>query len=112
MLRFRTEVALEVSDRLAPVRKKLDLLVGLHPLGPEELDEATLGLFVTGLHKGKAFARGFGLVIVTSEGQDALAHDHLEPAWFLSGLQVPPSMTTVSGPSGIGKWPRRGDSPR
>jgi hypothetical protein len=56
MIGFRAQVELEISDRLAPIGEKLDLLVHLETLGLEELKEAALRFLIIGLYKGKAFA--------------------------------------------------------
>ena len=48
---------MHVAHVLPAVGEKLHLLVGLHALGLEQLKEAALGLFIVGLHPGKAPGR-------------------------------------------------------
>ncbi len=38
VIRFRTEIALHVADRVASIGEKLDLLVHLETLGLEQLE--------------------------------------------------------------------------
>src|SRR5437660_6195966 len=79
MLRFRAQVKLQIPYGVAPIGEKLDLLVHLQALGVEEFKEAPLGFLIIGLDEGKAFAGGCGGFVVSSECEDALAGNHLEP---------------------------------
>ena len=49
VIRFRTEIALHVADRVASIGEKLDLLVHLETLGLEQLEEPAFGLLVIDL---------------------------------------------------------------
>jgi hypothetical protein len=80
VLRFGTEVALHITDRVTPIGEELDLLVHLEALGLEQLEETAFGFLIVGLDKGKALAGGIGLLLPAPECQDALACNDLEPA--------------------------------
>jgi hypothetical protein len=69
---MRVEVKRQVTDVLATISEERDLLIGLHALGGEDLEQPAFGFGVVGLHEGEA--RGRPVV-----GHD-FAGDHLEPA--------------------------------
>ena len=55
---FRAQIELDIPYSVATIREKLDLLIRLHPLGLQDLEQAAFGLRVKGLHKAKAL-RGY-----------------------------------------------------
>ena len=72
------EVEREVAHVVGAVGAEGDLLVGLHALGGEQLEEAPLGLGVVGLDEPETFGRAVG--------GHALAGDDLEPAVVAGAL--------------------------
>ena len=77
--RLRIQVELHVAHVLAAVGKKLYLLVLLHALGLKQLKEAALGLFIIGLHPGKASGRQLRFfLLVPLKSQKALAGNDFE----------------------------------
>ena len=67
MLGLWAHVELEITDRVAAIGEKRDLLVQLHPLGLEHRIEPTFGLLIQRLHEPKALARGEIVVLITSK---------------------------------------------
>ena len=79
MLGLGIEVPLEVTDSIATIGEKRDLLVELVALGLEHLEEPAFRFLVIGLHEGKTFAgdRLLGL-FPTVKGQETLARNDFE----------------------------------
>ena len=69
---LRVQVEREVAHVVGAVGEEGDLLVGLHALGGEQLEQPPLGFGVVGLDEAEAFGRPVG--------GHALAGDDLEPA--------------------------------
>ncbi len=80
MLGLRVEVQRQVTDVLATIGEKRDLLIGLHALGGEDLEQAPFRFGVVGLHVSEALGRPL-------VGDD-LPGDHLEPAVPPGGLRT------------------------
>src|SRR6266568_2311515 len=78
MLRFWTQIQLEVTDCVLSVGQKSDLLVQLEPLRFQDLVEASFRFRVHRLHKAKPFAGGGLLVLIAGESQGTLANDDLK----------------------------------
>jgi hypothetical protein len=72
VLGLGVQVERQLAHVLSAVGQEGDLLVRLHPLRLEELQEAALGPAVVGLDKTEALGRALG--------RHALARDHLKPA--------------------------------
>src|SRR5438132_9656815 len=87
MLRFRTHRELEITDGVATVGQKGELLVELEALGFQDLIQASFRFGVNGLHKAKPFAGGGLLVLIAGEGQCTLANDDLKV--MLLGVPIP-----------------------
>jgi len=81
------EVERQVPDVLTSIGKERDLLVGLHALAAQHLDQAPFRLGVDLLHEGEAL-RG-------PLGGHALARDHLEPAVAAGGLRTGVDLSAV-----------------
>jgi hypothetical protein len=73
------EIQLEVTDGVAPIGEKRDLLIQLMALGLEHLKEPALRFLVIRLDEGKTLAgdRRRGL-FAPVKGEEALARNHLE----------------------------------
>jgi hypothetical protein len=56
MIGFRTQIELQITDRIAAIGEKLDLLIGLHSMRLSVLEEPAPGLVVISLDKGKGLA--------------------------------------------------------
>src|SRR5215510_10648946 len=87
MLGLWTHVELEVTDRVAAVREKCDLLIELHPLRREHLKQSPFRFGIKRLHEAKALAGGDIFFLIASEGQRTLANDDLKV--MLLGLPIP-----------------------
>jgi hypothetical protein len=76
MLRLGIEVELEVAHCIPAVGQEGHLLVHLHTLRLQEVEQPAFGLRVVALDKAKAFG--------DSLRGNAFAHDHLKP-FFVTG---------------------------
>jgi hypothetical protein len=68
------EIQLQLTHRIAAVRKKGYLLIHLHALGFEHLKHTPLRLGIVAMDKGKT--------LCGSLGRDTFARNHLKPAVF------------------------------
>ena len=100
---LRIQIQLDVAHVLAAVGEEIDLLVGLHTLRLKQLEQAAFGLFIVGLYPGKAPCRDLRFsLLIPLKGQEALAGNNLELSLLVLPADIPPSIPTVSGPSGAG----------
>ena len=87
---FWVEIELQVAHGVAAIGEKDDLLIQLHALALEHLEESSFGLVVIGLYEAKAFAGAFF--------RNRLAHDHFK----MRLLVIPFSNITTINPNGYG----------
>ena len=79
VLRLRVKFFLKIANGVAAIREEGHLLVSLHSLRFEQVEEAALGLLIDTMHQSKALARRrriFG--IVSTKRQNTLSRDNLE----------------------------------
>jgi hypothetical protein len=72
------EVQLEAPHGIVTIGEKHDLWVHLMPLRLQDLEQAPFRLRIQSLHTPKALAGRDILLVVPSEGEDALANDDFE----------------------------------
>src|SRR5205085_694157 len=78
MLGLWVEIQLEISDRIAAIREKRELLVHLMALRLQHLEQAPFRFRIESLHKPKALAGRNIFRVLPSEGEDTLADNDFE----------------------------------
>jgi hypothetical protein len=78
MLGVQVEVELEVAHRVPTIGQTRELLIHLVPWRLQDLEQTALGLLVQGLDKPNTLAGRDLLLVVASEGENALPNNHLE----------------------------------
>jgi len=109
VLRIRVEILRKCAHRITPIREEGHLLVRLHTLGLQQIEEPALGLLVETSHQRKAFARsGHIFTVVTAEGENTFAGDHLKHVYHLrSGRASPRAHNPAVQPDrqrAVGDW--------
>ena len=98
VLGLRMQVHWELPHGLAAVGQERHLLIGLHPLGLEDFEEASLGSRVIGVHEAETL--GGALVRL------AFADDHFKPpslaAPLIPRMHIP--AIQAHGEGRIGCW--------
>ena len=95
MFGFRVEIELQVAHGVAAIGEKGDLLIQLHALALEHLEETPFGLVVIRLYETKAFTGSFLW--------NGFAHDHFKMSLFV----IPLSNVTAINSDGNGRWRSR-----
>jgi hypothetical protein len=95
VLGFRVEIELQVAHSVAAIGEKGDLLIQLHTMALEHLEESSFTLAVIRLHEAKAFTGSFLW--------NGFVHDHFK----MSLLVIPLSNVTAINSDGNGRWRSR-----